>query len=86
MGDGTLPREAYKTYMIQDYLYLVCRITSTWPRLITDVCLDSIRSRKRFGELQIDVAGRHCSGMVLNLEVMFLLRPKEDTCSVLQMI
>jgi thiaminase len=24
MGDGTLPRQAYKTYMIQDYLYLVC--------------------------------------------------------------
>lgn len=23
MGDGTLPREAFKNYMIQDYLYLV---------------------------------------------------------------
>lgn len=23
LGDGTLPRAAYKNYMIQDYLYLV---------------------------------------------------------------
>lgn len=23
MGDGTLPRETFKNYMIQDYLYLV---------------------------------------------------------------
>ena len=36
MGDGTLPREAYKTYMIQDYLYLVCRTPLIWPHLITD--------------------------------------------------
>lgn len=36
MGDGTLPREAYKTYMIQDYLYLVCRIPIMWPHSITD--------------------------------------------------
>ena len=57
MGDGTLPREAYKTYMIQDYLYLVCRRPYFWSRVITDLCLDSVRSRKRFGELQINVAG-----------------------------
>jgi hypothetical protein len=25
MGDGTLPRAAFKNYMIQDYLYLVCQ-------------------------------------------------------------
>lgn len=24
MGDGTLSRETFKFYMIQDYLYLVC--------------------------------------------------------------
>jgi len=23
MGDGTLPRETFKYYMVQDYLYLV---------------------------------------------------------------
>lgn len=27
MGDGTLPREAFKYYMIQDYLYLVSNAT-----------------------------------------------------------
>lgn len=36
MGDGTLPREAYKTYMIQDYLYLVCGVPLIWSHLITD--------------------------------------------------
>lgn len=25
MGDGTLPEESFKYYMIQDYLYLVSR-------------------------------------------------------------
>lgn len=24
MGDGTLPLESFKGYIIQDYLYLVC--------------------------------------------------------------
>ena len=56
MGDGTLPREAYKTYMIQDYLYLVCRVSPSRSRLITDFQLDPICSRKRFGKLQIYVA------------------------------
>jgi hydroxymethylpyrimidine/phosphomethylpyrimidine kinase len=34
MGDGTLPREAFKNYMIQDYLYLVGQcpiILVAWP-------------------------------------------------------
>ena len=31
MGDGTLPRETFKYYMIQDYLYLVSWI---WPELL----------------------------------------------------
>lgn len=26
MGDGTLPLESFKQYLIQDYLYLVCRL------------------------------------------------------------
>ena len=30
MGDGTLPVENFKYYMIQDYLFLV-RPTSDWP-------------------------------------------------------
>lgn len=24
MGDGTLPRESFKGYLMQDYVYLVC--------------------------------------------------------------
>lgn len=56
MGDGTLPREAYKTYMIQDYLYLVCRNLYFWSDVITDFWIDSICSGERFGELQIYVA------------------------------
>jgi len=56
MGNGTLPREAYKTYMIQDYLYLVCRVHPVWLLVTTDFWLDSICSGKRFGELQIHFA------------------------------
>lgn len=29
MGDGTLPLESFKGYIIQDYLYLVCRLPCT---------------------------------------------------------
>jgi thiaminase len=29
LADGTLPVGAFKNYLIQDYLYLVCRIAST---------------------------------------------------------
>lgn len=28
LADGTLPVEAFKNYLIQDYLFLVCRIAS----------------------------------------------------------
>ena len=44
MGDGTLPREAYKTYMIQDYLYLVCQNPYSWLGVVTDFWTDSICS------------------------------------------
>lgn len=56
MGDGTLPRESYKTYMIQDYLYLVCPIPSSLSRLTTDSGPDSICSGQCSGELQVYVA------------------------------
>jgi len=55
MGDGTLSREAYKTYMIQDYLYLVCR-SSGASYATTDISLDSICPGQRSGKLQIYIA------------------------------
>lgn len=36
MGDGTLPVESFKGYLIQDYLYLVRRASSIGARLPTD--------------------------------------------------
>lgn len=36
MGDGTLPRETFKNYMIQDYLYLV-RVQLPQSTSIADV-------------------------------------------------
>jgi thiaminase len=45
MGDGTLPREAFKNYMIQDYLYLVymaCQYVA--PHLLTHTQIQFARA------------------------------------------
>ena len=60
MGDGTLPPETFKFYMIQDYLYLVCRlVTPPWLMLIA---LDSICSSECARRLQSEDAGGHRRG------------------------
>jgi hypothetical protein len=60
MGDGTLPREAFKNYMIQDYLYLVIAdIPASIPHLLTQET-DPIRSSQRSGKLQVHISRRHC--------------------------
>ncbi|KHE84677.1 hypothetical protein GE21DRAFT_3978 [Neurospora crassa] len=49
MGDGTLPRESFKGYLMQDYVYLVC------PGLCCSIrfChIDSLRPCKRIGFVQ----------------------------------
>ena len=59
MGDGTLPREAFKNYMIQDYLYLVIAdIPASIPHLLTQET-DPIRSSQRSGKLQVHISRRH---------------------------
>ena len=51
MGDGTLPVDRFKFYMVQDYLYLVSlTFRSTRTRLIS--CIDAFRQSQRACWLQ----------------------------------
>lgn len=56
MGDGTLPRETFKNYMIQDYLYLVCRFPNLFSGVLPLTTTDTICPGQRFGELQIHIS------------------------------
>lgn len=51
MGDGTLPRAAFKNYMIQDYLYLVCIDSYILAGSDTNSNLDTIRPSQCVGKL-----------------------------------
>lgn len=46
MGDGTLPREVFKNYMIQDYLYLVLRRSDRAINRHPLIQPDPLRTRK----------------------------------------
>jgi len=52
MGNGTLPVESYKNYMIQDYLYLVRRAQKLAIQE-TDLSLDPVCSCQRIGRVQV---------------------------------
>jgi thiaminase len=56
MGDGTLPREAFKNYMIQDYLYLVYMAMPTCFTASADTHTDPICSGQCAGKLQIHIS------------------------------
>jgi hypothetical protein len=58
MGDGTLPQAAFKNYMIQDYLYLVCQSSTclVLQILTSNYKTDSICSSQRSGKLQIHIS------------------------------
>lgn len=60
LGDGTLPVERFKYYMVQDYLYLVsCCCTEFVVQSIDRS--DPIRESKRAVRIQGEDTGRHCS-------------------------
>ena len=46
MGDGTLPVERFKFYMVQDYLYLV-RVTVMGTKTILTSGTDTVRQSQR---------------------------------------
>lgn len=60
MGDGTLPLEWFKYYMIQDYIYLVSLGIVALTSAFTDRRKDPLCSRKRFGWIQDQVTRWSC--------------------------
>lgn len=60
LGDGTLPVERFKYYMVQDYLYLVSSCCSEVVVQSVDRS-DPIRESKRAVRIQGKDTGRHCS-------------------------
>lgn len=65
MGNGSLPLESFKGYLVQDYLYLVGLACLARPR--TQVsgwltwCVDTLCSSQRPGGLQSQEHGRYFS-------------------------
>lgn len=81
MGDGTLPPESFKGYLVQDYLYLVrsrcvCGLSVFCVRLI--LSLDTFCPGECPGGLQVQEYGRHRSSTYFK---GFVHWPKTDTPS-----
>lgn len=77
LGDGTLPLESFKGYIIQDYIYLVCNVYDS-IECCADV-VDSLFSSKRPRSLQVKIHHQHFSrkSLTTHQDTMLMIQSTE---------